>query len=207
MDFNTIVNIPYIDENGLKIDHLNLETREQRQAWDFVPEDGTVLELGARYGTVSCLINHKLKDPKRQVSVEPDLNVIPALEKNRISHNCEFIIFNGIISNINMKLCQDNHNGYGNFCIPTSDSSLKKISLKDLINDTGLKFDVLVADCEGFLEQFFEENKEYIPNFRIIMFERDYPYRCNYQKIENDLRSIGYKCINQSGDMHVVYSK
>lgn len=207
MDYETFMQIPYFDENGSKIDHFQTETREQKQAWEFVPEDATVLELGARYGTVSCIINFKLKDRKKQVSVEPDPIVLEALKKNRESHNGEFIIFDGVISHKNMKLHQDNYNGYGNFCMPCNETSLKTIPLKTLIEETGLKFDTLVADCEGFLEQFFDENIDYFQNFRIIMFERDYPYRCNYPKIEQYLVSIGFKLINQSGDMHVVYAK
>lgn len=84
---------------------------------------------------------------------------------------------------------------------------MKRTSLQELIDQTGLKFDVLVADCEGFLEQFFDENLYYIPNFKVIMFERDYPHRCNYHKIESFLVNVGFKCINQVGDMHVVYAK
>ena len=207
MKFEELIKIPYFDENNNVIDHFSIETNEQKQAWNYVPEDATVLELGARYGTVSCLINHKLRDSKRQVSVEPDLKVIPALYKNKELHGCNFIIFEGVISNINMKLCQDNNNGYGNFCTPSNDPSVQNISLTQLIQKTGLNFDVLVADCEGFLEQFFEENRDYIPNFKVIMFERDYPNRCNYAKIETYLLSLGFKCINQLGHMHVVYSK
>lgn len=197
----------YVDENYNIIDHEKIETNEQKQAWEFIPEDATVLELGARYGTVSCTINKKLKDKKRQVSVEPDLKILSALYKNREINNCEFIIYGGIISNVPMILRQDNHNGYGNYCVKSTESFISRTSLQALIDKTGLHFDVLVADCEGFLEQFFDENTYYIPNFKIIMFERDYPHICNYQKIENYLIKLGYKCINQMGDMHVVYAK
>lgn len=207
MNFEDFNIIPYIDENYNIINHHAIESIEQKQAWEFVPEDGTVLELGARYGTVSCIINFKLKDKVRQVSVEPDLRVLSALYKNKELHQCQFLIFNGIISNVNMKLCQDNNNGYGNFCTKTDESFITKISLDELIKQTGLNFDVLVADCEGFLEQFFDENLNYINQFRVIMFERDYPHRCNYGKIENYLISLGFKCVNQMGDMHVVYAK
>ncbi len=207
MDFEQFMKIPYIDENYNIINHLEIETNEQMQAWHYIPSDSTVLELGARYGTVSCIINHKLKDKTRQVSVEPDLRVLSALYKNRELHQCQFQIYNGIISNVNMKLCQDNHNVYGNFCEKTEHSFINKITLDELIKKTGLHFDVLVADCEGFLEHFFDENLNYIPHFKVIIFEKDYPHRCNYHKIESILISLGFKCINQMGDMHVVYSK
>lgn len=203
--FDDVISIPYFDENGNLVEHLKYETIEQKQAWTYVPEDGIVLELGARYGTVSCLINHKIKLSGRQVSVEPDPKVLPALIKNKESHGCNFIIYDGIISKIDMTLQQDNYNGYGNTCVPSSSQGLKRISLEELIKSSGLKFDTLVADCEGFLEQFFDENRDYIPNFRIVIFERDYPYKCNYHKVESYLRELGFVCINQGSDMHVVY--
>jgi FkbM family methyltransferase len=207
MNFEDFNKISYIDENYNIINHNAIETNEQKQAFSYVPEDGTVLELGARYGTVSCVINFKLKNKTRQVSVEPDLRVLSALYKNKELHQSQFIIFNGVISNVNMKLCQDNNNGYGNYCTKTEESFITKITLQKLIEQTGLNFDVLVADCEGFLEQFFDENWDYINNFKVIMYERDYPHRCNYNKIENYLTSLGFKCVNQLGDMHVVFSK
>lgn len=100
----------YIDENYNVIDHNSIETVEQKQAWEFIPEDGTVLELGARYGTVSCTINRKLKDKKRQVSVEPDLKILSALYKNKEINCCEFTIYGGIISNVPMTLIVDVQN-------------------------------------------------------------------------------------------------
>lgn len=207
LDYDGVRAIPFIDENGCIIDHNNIETVEQKQAWTYVPSDGIVLELGARYGTVSCLINHKLSNANNQVSVEPDPVVIGALRENRITHHCDFTIFHGVISKIPMKLQQDGHNGYGNYCVPVWEKDLLTTSLEVLIQETGLNFNVLVADCEGFLEQFIFENVEHINNFRIIMFERDYPHRCNYHKIETYLIELGFKCVNAVGDMHVVYSK
>ena len=50
-----------------------------------------------------------------------------------------------------------------------------------------LPFNVLVADCEGFLEVFFDENPEFYDNLRLIIFEEDYPEKCNYDKIKNKL--------------------
>jgi FkbM family methyltransferase len=207
LNYDEVRQISFVDENQQVININQIETVEQKQAWDYVPVNATVLELGARYGTVSCLINHKIVNPCRQVSVEPDPVVISALKKNKESHHCQFTIFEGVISKIPMNLNQDSYNGYGNFCTPCDIPNLKTTTLEQLMIDTGLTFDTLVADCEGFLEQFIFENENYISNFKVIMFERDYPYRCNYPKIENLLRQLGFQCVNAVGDMHVVYSK
>jgi len=55
-----------------------------------------------------------------------------------------------------------------------------------------LNFNVLVADCEGFLEQFFDENPEFYDNLRLIIFEEDFPEKCNYNKIKENLRTKGF---------------
>ena len=53
-------------------------------------------------------------------------------------------------------------------------------------------FNVLVADCEGFLETFFEENPEFYDNLRLVIFEADYPDKCDYNKIRYALKVRGF---------------
>jgi hypothetical protein len=48
-------------------------------------------------------------------------------------------------------------------------------------------FTALIADCEGFLEQFFNENIKLIDEIRIIIYEKDYPQKCNYDYINKIL--------------------
>jgi hypothetical protein len=68
------------DQYGKIIDHLKMERDEQLQAEKYVTSDCVVLELGARYGTVSCIINKKVGP--NMVVVEPDIRVQDALEQN-----------------------------------------------------------------------------------------------------------------------------
>ena len=51
---------------------------------------------------------------------------------------------------------------------------------------------MLVADCEGFLEVFFDENPDFYDNLRLIIFEADYAEKCNYDKIRNNLQQKGF---------------
>ena len=64
--------------------------------------------------------------------------------------------------------------------------------MQEINEQYGLKFNVLVADCEGFLETFFDENPEFYDNLRLIMFEADYPDKCNYDKIRDALKERGF---------------
>ena len=52
-------------------------------AKEYIKKDDVVLELGARYGSVFCVINSKLSNKNNQVSIEPDSRVWDALEKNK----------------------------------------------------------------------------------------------------------------------------
>jgi hypothetical protein len=55
------------------------------------------------------------------------------------------------------------------------------------------KFNVLVADCEGFLEIFFNENPLLYDDLRLIIFEADYPEKCNYEKIRYNLKKRNFQ--------------
>ena len=77
-------------ENDELIDIRNYERDEQLFTDKYITPDCVVLELGARYGTVSCVINKKIGNPANQVSVEPDEQVWAALEANMVNNNCDF---------------------------------------------------------------------------------------------------------------------
>jgi hypothetical protein len=55
----------------------------------------------------------------------------------------------------------------------------------------------LIADCEGFLEQFFDENPELYAELETVIFEADYAEKCDYKKIENNLLKCGFNPIEQ----------
>lgn len=171
----------FYDENGKIIDHLKLEKKEQILCFYFIQPDDIVLELGARYGTVSCVINSKLKDKNNQVSVEPDPSVHTALMKNIKNNNCNVNVIKGFISRkkLDIKI-----NGYGSRGKENKNSKLKSYTLEDVEEKFNLKFNVLVADCEGCLETFLDENPKLIKNLNKIIFEYDRPDVCNYNKIE-----------------------
>jgi hypothetical protein len=55
------------------INHKTTEHHEQFLANKLIQGNDCVLELGARYGTVSCTINNKLINKENQVVIEPTL--------------------------------------------------------------------------------------------------------------------------------------
>lgn len=188
-------NIPYVDENNKVIDNKKNEREEQYMANDFITPNMTVLELGARYGTVSCVINNKLENPRNHVVCEPDITVIPALQKNKKTHKSKFQIYNGIISNKKMKLQKKGYASKTEIANKNDKDIIKSVSLSILMKKTKLKFDCLVADCEGCLCSFFDENEKYIKDYKMIIFESDYPLECNYDKVKEKLKLWGFKVI------------
>ena len=72
----------FVNRDGSEVD-IDFEKEEQMLIRTYIPSDATVLEMGARYGTVSCVISQVLNDPTKHVAVEPDSTVIEALTENK----------------------------------------------------------------------------------------------------------------------------
>lgn len=186
--------LEYYDEKGEKIKHLITERKEQILADKYIQPDDVVLELGARYGTVSCVINKKLKNKHNQVVVEPDDRVWQALEDNMERNNCDFHIIKGFISAKKMKLTdKEDWRGYGTKSEENASSKIPSFTLQEIQKKYKLKFNVLVADCEGFLCQFLDENPGFLDQLRLIIFEKDNPKMCNYNEIKRSLKEKGFK--------------
>lgn len=180
--------IIFYDENNNIINNNIFEVDEQRLASKYIKNHHVVLELGARYGTVSYIINNNIGVKTNQVSVEPDQRVWGALEKNKELYNSQYHILKGFISNKNLNL-ENQELGYGTTSIESNviNSIAPSYTLDFIQNYYNLNFNVLVADCEGFLEIFLDENPQLYDNLRLIIFEADYPEKCNYLKIKNIL--------------------
>jgi len=178
------------DECGQRIDINSVEKAEQDLANKYIDKNDVVFELGARYGSVSCTINLKLKCKTNQLVVEPDQKVWEALERNKVANGCEFHIIKGFISNKKLNLTGE---GYSSSFVEDDNTNIPSYSLDDIKRQYNLKFNVLIADCEGFLETFFDENPTFYDNLRLIIFEEDCPSKCNYSKIRGALKMKGFK--------------
>ena len=180
------------DENGEIIDISKFESEEQKQAEQYIEPDSVVLELGARYGTVSCIINKKLNNKNNQVSVEPDSRVWDVLESNMAAYGCKFNILKGFVSRTNLEVIG---NGYTTTFKESTSTQSKSYTVEDIEKEYNLKFNTLVADCEGCLEKLFDENPQFYKNLRLVLFEKDSPDKCNYNKIIDNLKSNGFEQI------------
>lgn len=180
----------FYDENNNIINHLEIELPEQLMAMKYIKPTDVVLELGARYGTVSCTINNILNNKHNQVSVEPDSVVWEALSKNKINNACEFNILQGFISNKKLGLTGE-HN-YGIQSIVDTNSTISSYTLDEVETMYNLHFNVLVADCEGYLCSFLNENPKLYTQLTTIIFEADNAVICDYNNIREQLKINGF---------------
>jgi FkbM family methyltransferase len=192
------------DQYGRPVDIASLETQEQDLARAYIKEDDVVFELGARYGSVSCVINSKLRIKTNQVVVEPDERVWGALERNKVVNACEFHVVKGFVSTKKLGLTNldDYHGGYGATFVDQPTSNIPSYTMDQIRMQYGLQFNVLVADCEGFLGRFLDENPEFYDTIRLIIFEADYPEKCDYNKIRKTLKGKGFARL-QEGHQNV----
>ena len=187
----------FVEDNGKKVDISTYEPSEMKLVWTYIKPDDVVLELGARVGVVSCTIARRLTNQRNLVSVEPDHRAIFSLQKNKMKNNCDFQIYPGFVSKKPLSL-RDNHIWTNSFHDP--ESTMDRCTLEELQANTGCKFNVLIADCEGFLESFYDENPWFFSQLRMIIYERDAPQRCDYKKIETALESLGFKEVEKGFD-------
>ena len=182
---NLVSSLNIVDFNGNKVDTERIEKQEQYLANKYILENDVVLELGARYGSISCIINSKLNNKNNQVVVEPDSRVWGVLEKNKTINNCKFNIVKGFISNKKLGLENlENERGYGTTSIETDDTNIVSYTLNEIEQKYNFKFNVLVADCEGFLETFFDENPELYDKIDLLIYEADYPKNVTIKKLK-----------------------
>lgn len=165
------------DEHNKKLDLDTWEKEEQDDAKKYILPTDCVLELGARYGTVSVVINKKLNNPLLHVVVEPDNDVWTALEKNKENSNSKFHIIKGLLSNKKFSLAKG---GVRTRQVEDKESTMPHFSFDEVTKLVNKPFTVLVADCEGCIEHFLTENVEILENLRLVLLEEDEPDNCNY---------------------------
>jgi len=193
VDFSTFSKPPQVDlysETGIKINTTESEYPEQCLANFYIDENSTVLELGARYGSVTCIINKKLANKSNQVSVEPDSTVWSALEDNIARNDCNVNVFKGFVSKKKRDLLPF---GYAATSVVSETSTLPSASVEEIEETYGLTFDTLVADCEGFLGEFFDEHPHLYDQLTTVIFEADYPQKCNYENLRTALKQSGFR--------------
>jgi len=193
----------FVNRDGSEVD-IDFEKEEQMLIRTYIPSDATVLEMGARYGTVSCVISQVLNDPTKHVAVEPDSTVIEALTENKKNNNGQFFIYNGVISkygyDIHTKVTDYKYYEYGTYTKRSVNPTVDNISFEDLEGKFNLNFDCIVADCEGFFYDFVKENGDAVKDMRVLIYEQDgTPWSemvKKYEELDSILESYNFKLVH-----------
>jgi FkbM family methyltransferase len=197
-NFITKINFKLYNLKNKLIQNNKYESSEQKTLYKFLKKNDNILQLGGNIGT-SCIFADKiLKKNNINICVEPNSKVIPTLEKNKKKNKSNFTITHGIISEKKNQKIKDLTLGYknnylGSHISPDGNLHIKSYSLYKIKNYK--KINVLFADCEGCLEKFFNEYKDFINQLRLIIYEKDWKSICNYDNIEKILLEKKFKNI------------
>jgi FkbM family methyltransferase len=197
----------FLDEHGAEINTQNFELVEQQFASQFIEADDVVLELGARYGTVTVKIQEKLAQKHLHVAVEPDAKVVPCLRDNLERHGAQARLLESIVSKTTGAIEGEGYSTFvrlrpeeGAVCCATT-------TVEELEAELGTKFTALVADCEGCLGPFLQDFPSFLEQLRLVMFETDEGYgQTDYESIHAQLLSLGFQKI-ASKHSQFVYTK
>lgn len=204
LNLDELDNIPYYDENNQVINNKQLERMEQTLADKYIKGDSKILELGARYGTVSCVANNKIDDPTQHLVVEPDLTILESLRNNRDSHNSFFHIYDGAISNKDLYLKYD---GYGTMAVENGDDKINSKTLNEILSIYDIQFNTLIVDCEGCFPNFVRENQEFVKNIRLILLEKDQNMPEDYIYTDKFLIENGFTLVENIQNFYQVWQK
>ena len=180
----------FFNEKNKIINQFYHEIFEQYFMNKWLKQDDIVLELGGRYGIVSCTRNSILKNKKNQVVVEPDKTVLNTLKKNKKTFGAKFNICDKALSDRPLKMTTK---GLSSFTEESkteiNNKNLVNIKFKDFMKKYNLKFNILVADCEGCLYSFLNDAPlALLKNIEMIIFEKDGIEYTNYEEIYKKLK-------------------
>lgn len=114
-------------------------------------------ELGAAIGIVSCLANHRLRCPERQVVVEANHSLIPLPEENRSRNKCQFKVLHRavaygvseVVFNIN-RVCFLSSNAMADMPSESFEKVyVPAITLREIMDAQRFDRCTLICDIEG----------------------------------------------------------
>lgn len=197
----------FIDRNGVPT-HCDMEIPSRMMVARWLPEASTTLEVGARYGSNSCAIAAKQKQSGRVVAVDADRRVWDSLEKNRLSHKCNFHTVHGVIGRQDVSIVE---NGYGTLAAPGSGLGSKTpgivvphFTLDAVQQQYNLKFDVANFDCEGCLPYVLKDFPQLTAQLKLLLIES---HDAQEEAVVGQLLTQGWELVDQINRQRVLVNK
>jgi FkbM family methyltransferase len=174
------------------------EERELIQRW-INPKD-RVIELGACLGIVSCTTNKVLSDRTKHVVVEGNPFCIPSLYRNKELNQCGFLIEHCAVDTrpeVTFYLHPNYIVGGSSQRASERPFRIPAKSLQQLERERG-PFTALIIDVEGSEREVFEDSKELLKRYRLVVAElhpwaigEDGVERCREILRESGLEKVG----------------
>lgn len=186
-----------------------IEFPEHALVRDWIPKDAVVMEIGARFGTTSCEIAHKLNNSGNVIVVEPDLNVWDYLEGNLASHNCNAHVLRGAVSSVDLHMAARS-GGYGGRPLDEGGVVVPGYRFSEVEEALGKKVDTLLIDCEGCAQDMMDQLSPVIESgqIKLILIEGDMPvgaldchsHCMDYDKFFKYLNKHGFEMADKIND-------
>lgn len=149
----------------------NVEARTRQLVTKWLRSDAVVLEVGARYGSVSCTISHVQGKSGKLVSVEPDSRVWKALSENLANHDCDAKILKGVVGTQPVKL---EGSDYGTHVVTSGSGNAggaSALPFHEVQRKYGMNFDTVVIDCEGCFATLLAQNEDMFSGIHTAILE------------------------------------
>lgn len=183
------------------------EKSERLLVKKYIKPEYAVLELGACLGVVSCTINRILNDKSKQVSVEPNLEVLDILLLNKQINNASFHIETCIVSNDTIVTFFGGGKAFlSSNVLHQNENNIKVdgLTLQGLISKY-FDFDAIVMDIEGGELKFFQDFDLKISKVKTIIFETHLGVLTHeeYNECFSILKSYGFERIERINAVEV----
>jgi FkbM family methyltransferase len=174
IDWGTLSQIYYFEDyniNVLSVSKKLIDDLIHRQSSSQIP---LIVDLGANNG-ISVRYFSEEYPMAKIIAIEPDKSNYNLARTNNSRNKDNIDWFNAAIGSVNMSGSL-NDPGLGNnaYRIKEEGGSIKVIGLRDLIRDyTGNGFSpfIIKIDIEGYEQELFSKNLEWIDQFPIIIIE------------------------------------
>lgn len=192
-------------EDRLEFIHRNMlftsgnvkeEYPEQLMVAKYLPPYAKVLEIGANYGRNTLTIAALLEDESNFVSLECDKISAEIAIRNRDLNNYMFSIEASALSA--RPLYQKGHDTFIEENKPVDAKKIDTICWDELQSKYNIKFDTLVADCEGALQFILQDFPNMLDNINLLIVENDYTSMETKREIDEYYKKAG---------LHLVESK
>lgn len=154
------------------------ELPEQELLFRYIRGDSKVLELGGNIGRSSIVISKLLDNPQDHVVLESDPRSADQLRKNKKANGCGFQVVNAALSGTPiLQKGWDSMPVYDTTPPPAGWDYVPTITWDELRQKHPIRFNTIVADCEGCMESIFRSYPQILDGIRTIVVENDAQFR------------------------------